>query len=164
MSEQYAPSCSCFWSLQFQCELKVSWSWSRPKLLIYLWLRVLLNVCAYLCKVGQPCIANLQVMWADEWVKCAQNSQKVCTKLFSLPNNAKFLFTHLKLHSPQGSTLSLTTSYGTGRKLTFRVCRPHRLFWSVWLRGGKGSNFLESQQSKFTVFEVKSVFWPLDWM
>ena len=39
---------------------------------------------SYICKVGHT---NLQVMWTDEWVMCAQDSQKVCTKLLSLPDN-----------------------------------------------------------------------------
>ena len=40
-------------------------------------------------KVGQPWITNLQAMWTDEWVKskCKQDSQNVCTKLLSLPDN-----------------------------------------------------------------------------
>ena len=44
-------------------------------------------------KVGQPWITNLRVMWTDGWVmsNCTQNSQKVCTKLLSLPDKAKKL-------------------------------------------------------------------------
>ena len=53
--------------------------------------------CGISLKVGQPWITNLRVMRTDEWVmsKCTQDSQKVCTKLFSLPDNARktqFLF------------------------------------------------------------------------
>ena len=161
MSEQYTTSGSCFWSLQVHVNWKFHEVEADLELPIFLWLRVLINVCAILGKVGQPCITSFQVMWANEWVKSAQDSQKVCTKLFSLPDNAKFLFPQLKFHS-----LHLTTSYG--KKLTLQARRPHWLFWLVWLRGweglGKGSNFLESQQSEFTVFEVKSVIWPVDWM
>ena len=42
-------------------------------------------------KVGQPWITNLRVMWTDGWVmsKCTQDSQKVCTKLLSLPDKAQ---------------------------------------------------------------------------
>ena len=42
-------------------------------------------------KVGQPWITNLWVMWTDGWVmsNCTQDSQKVFTKLLSVPDNAK---------------------------------------------------------------------------
>ena len=36
---------------------------------------------------------NLQIMWTDGWImsNSTQDSQKVCTKLLSLPDNAKKL-------------------------------------------------------------------------
>ena len=44
-------------------------------------------------KVGQPTFTHLRIMWTDGWVmsKCTQDSQKVCTKLLSVPDNAKKL-------------------------------------------------------------------------
>ena len=50
-------------------------------------------------KVGQLWITTLRAMWMDGWVMsmCTQDSQKVCTKLLSLPDNAK---TPLNFSSP----------------------------------------------------------------
>ena len=75
------PCTNFYWnSFEFQAAL----SWNRLP-------SELTNSAA--CKVGQPWITNLRVMWTDGWVmsKCTQDSQKVCTKVLSLPDNAKKL-------------------------------------------------------------------------
>ena len=79
-----------------------------------------------LIKAGQPLITNAYVEWVQS--KCTKDLQKGCTKLLSLPDNAKkelnfySLSQNITFHSLRGSFLILTTSSTQVKTLHMDLC------------------------------------------
>ena len=107
----------------------------------------------------QPWITNLRVMWTDGWVmsKCTQDSQKVCTKLLSLPDKAQktqFLVPQLNYKFALSPRLHPQSDH---------IINTHTKQVKTLRMGLSWDQFNSSLQAKTHIWPQKQSFWLVDW-